>query len=109
MVDGIVAWLLGCPYIENVSVGTLQPGAGTGLFLKGISHVRRDILGGSRVSQSLLLRHRDYPDALWVQQFNAWVLENQPTGMKVTPKGGKLVSPTKDGWGTWELELIVES
>ena len=109
MVDDVKNWLLKCPYMENLSVGTLQPGPGTGLFLKGISHVRRDILGDAKVTETFVLRHRDYPDATWVEQVSAWVLQNQPEQMKVTPQGGKPVNPTKDGWGTWELELKVES
>ena len=109
MVNTVKGWLLNCPYMGNLSVGTLQPQGDTGLFPKGISRVRRDILGDARVSTAFILRHRDYPDADWVDKVSAWILSNKPADMQVTPKGGKLVNPTKDGWGTWELELIVES
>ena len=109
MVDAVKSWLSRCPHVGKLSAGTLKPGEGTGLFLKGISQVRRDILGEAKVSQTFILRHRDYPDAPWVELMCAWVLNNQPQRFKVTPQGGKLVSPTKAGWGTWEIELIVES
>ena len=109
MVDAVKSWLSQGPYIQELSVCSLAPGSGTGLFPKGISRVRQDILGRSRLTQSYILRHRDYPDATWVEQVSAWVLQNQPEQMKVTPQGGKPVNPTKDGWGTWELELKVES
>lgn len=109
MVDRVKSWLLKCPYIQELSVCSLAPGSGTGLFPKGISRVRQDILGRSRLTQSYILRHRDYPDATWAEQVSAWILSNKPADLQVTPKGGKLVNPTKDGWGTWELELTVES
>ena len=109
MVHKITDWLEGCPFVEQLTVGTLAPGTGTGLFPKGVSRVYRDILGNSRVTASVLLRHRDYPDAAWTQQVARWVLCNQPDGMTVTPKGGRLCSPTRDGLGTWEVELIVEN
>lgn len=109
MVHKIADWLATCPYVEGLTVGALQPGSGTGLFPKGISKVYRDILGNSRVNASVVLRHRDYPDSTWPQQLAHWVLYNQPQGCTVTPKGGKMVNPTKDGWGTWEIELVVET
>jgi len=109
MVHKIVEWLRACPHVEELTVGTLSPGVGTGLFPKGVTKVNRDILGGSRVTASVLLRHRDHPDSTWAGQLTDWVLCNPPEGMTVTPKGGKLCSPTRDGLGTWEVELIVEN
>ena len=109
MVHKIARWLAACPHVEGLTVGSLQPGAGTGIFPKGITRVSRDILGGSRVTTSVLLRHRDYRDSGWVQQLSDWVIANPPEDMTVTPRGGRLCSPTKDGWGTWELEIVIES
>ena len=109
MVHKIMDWLAACPNVESLSLGTLSPGTGTGLFPKGISKVYRDILGGSRVTAAMLLHHRDHPDSAWAQQVADWVLRNQPEGMTVTPKGGKLCSPTRDGLGTWEMELVIEN
>lgn len=107
MIEELLKYLETCPLIEQLTFGALAPGGGTGLFAGGIEKVEQDILGDSRVTQSYILRHRDTPDSTWAQQVSRWLLCSQPTNMTVIPRGGKLVSPTKEGWGTWELELIV--
>ncbi len=110
MVDEIARWLKGCPFIKELTVGTLPPGSGTGLFSKGIDRVRRDILGGSTVTHTFILRHRGRPEEAWPEQLSSWILTaTPPAGYIVTPKGGRLVSPTRDGWGTWEMELKIEN
>lgn len=110
MVHKIAKWLEQCPHIDHICVGTLEPGTGTGLFPKGIDRVRRDILGNCRVTATLLLRHRGRPEEDWPSLLSGWVLEAQPpAGYTVTPRGGRLCAPTRDGWGTWEMELIIEN
>ena len=107
MIDMLINWLKSCPQLLDIQFGALPPGAGTGLFAGGIEAVQQDILGNSRTVQRYILRHRAAPDSTWAQQVSGWVLSNQPPSMAITPKGGKLVSPTNDGWGTWELELVI--
>lgn len=108
MVHKIAGWLKDCPAVEDITVGTLPPGKGTGIFPKGITRVRQDILGGSAVTSTVVLRHRGRPEDRWPQELSGWVFHTAPpAGCTVTPHGGRLCSPTKDGWGTWELELTV--
>ena len=109
MREALLDWLGGCPLISELSVGTLPPGVGTGLFEGGIQSVEQDILGNSRIARAYILRHRDRPDSLWVLQFSLWVVQNQPPALTVIPKGGKTVPPTNEGWATWELELTVRT
>lgn len=111
MVHKIADWIKNCPFIEDVTACSVSPGTGTGIFPKGISRVSRDILGNCSVTISLLLRHRGRPEENWPALVSSWVLTTEPPlGCRsVTPKGGKLCSPTKDGWGTWEMELVIET
>ena len=107
MTKTLMTYFATCPHIAELSFGTLPPGMGTGLFEGGIQKVEQDILGRNRITRTYILRHRDTPDSTWAQQVSLWVLEHPPEAMTVVPEGGTMVAPTKDGWATWELELIV--
>lgn len=110
VIEMLVSWLQTCPLVDSLFTGTLPPGRGTGLFLKGIDRVHRDILGNQKPRWRCLIRHRGSPEENWAEAFSCWVLEaTPPAGYRISPGGGRLVSPTRDGWGTWEVELIIEN
>ena len=107
MTEALLSYLACCPVTAAVAVDTLGPGPGTGLFYKGVSHIREDIMGNKKPRCTFILRHRGPTDEHWAETFGLWILNNPPVGLTVIPKKGGQVSPTKDGFSTWEVELEV--
>ena len=106
----IKSWLEQCPHIGVLTVDSLGPGLGVGLFAQGVEAVCRDILGNVRLRSRYVLRRRGLRGENWAEQVTRWVLEQKPPqGCTVSVKGGKLRDPSTDAMGTYELEIIVNS
>ena len=107
MVHKVRRWLENCPHIYALTVDTLGAGPATGLFCREVTALRQDILGNRKPRFKYLLRHRGQTHENWAEAFGLWVLENPPEEFRVSLRGGRQCSPTRDGFSTWEVELTV--
>lgn len=107
MVHKITHWLQGCPYVTNLTAESLCYGPGTGLFCRGVTAVKQNIMGDSMKRFTYLILHRGQTDENWAERFSIWVLENPLAGFDINVSNGRRREPTRDGFSTWEAELTV--
>ena len=89
------------PLMNGLTFNSVSP-VGTGLFPQGIVRCSFDVTGGAAVVKKYILRRRDKVDSGWVADAFRYLM-----GEGYAVGGGKLVSPTGDGFGTWEMEFEV--